>query len=93
MGSSVPQAKRESRLVGKVCDLYKGMKPIYQSCSRLRASLGSSLIRDTDGSRYYVLSMDFVTYDDDDSINDVSNYGLGYFLYEEVLFGIITWGY
>jgi hypothetical protein len=28
------------------------MKLIYQSCSRLRAALGSSLIRDTDGSRY-----------------------------------------
>jgi hypothetical protein len=29
--------------------------------------------------------------DDDDSINDVSNYGFWYFLYVEVLFGIITW--
>jgi hypothetical protein len=28
------------------------MKLIYQPCSRLRAALGSSLIRDTDGSRY-----------------------------------------
>jgi hypothetical protein len=27
------------------------MKLIYQLCSRLRAALGSSLIRDTDGSR------------------------------------------
>jgi hypothetical protein len=32
-----------------------------------------------------------VTDDDDGSINDVSNYGVWYFLYEEVLFGIITW--
>jgi hypothetical protein len=29
--------------------------------------------------------------DDDGSINDVYNYGFLYFLYEEVLFGIITW--
>jgi hypothetical protein len=39
--------------VGKVCDLCRGMKLIYQSCSRLRATLGSFLIRDRDGSRYY----------------------------------------
>jgi hypothetical protein len=32
-----------------------------------------------------------VTDDDDGSINDVSNNGFWYFLYEEVLFGIITW--
>jgi hypothetical protein len=40
--------------------------------------------------------MDLVIDDDDDddddgSINDVSNYGCWYFLYEEVLVGIITW--
>jgi hypothetical protein len=29
--------------------------------------------------------------DDDGSINDVSNYGFWYFLYEEILFRIITW--
>jgi hypothetical protein len=28
---------------------------------------------------------------DDGSINDASNYGFWYFLYEEILFGIITW--
>jgi hypothetical protein len=32
--------------------LQRVVKLIYQSCSRLRAALGSSLIRDTDGSRY-----------------------------------------
>jgi hypothetical protein len=31
--------------------------------------------------------------DDDGSINDGSNCGFLYFLYEEVLFGIITWVY
>jgi hypothetical protein len=35
--------------------------------------------------------MDLVTYDDDGSLNDISNYGFWYFLYEEVLFGITTW--
>jgi hypothetical protein len=39
-----------------------------------------------------VLFMDLVT-DDDGSINDVSNYGFWYFLYEEVLLRIITWVY
>jgi hypothetical protein len=29
--------------------------------------------------------------DDDGSINDVSIYCFGYFLYEEVLVGMITW--
>jgi hypothetical protein len=37
----------------KMCDLYRRMELIYQSCSRLRAALGAPLIRDTDGSRYY----------------------------------------
>jgi hypothetical protein len=32
--------------------LQRVVKLIYQSCSRLRAALGSSLIRDTDGLRY-----------------------------------------
>jgi hypothetical protein len=39
--------------MGKVCDLCRGMKLIYQSCSRLREALGAPLIRDTDGSRCY----------------------------------------
>jgi hypothetical protein len=33
-----------------------------------------------------------VIVDDDVSINDGSNHGFLYFLYEEVHFGIITWG-
>jgi hypothetical protein len=52
MGSSSLLAERESRLMGKVCDLYRGIKLIYQTFSRLRAALGSSLIRDTDDLRY-----------------------------------------
>jgi hypothetical protein len=36
---------------------------------------------------------DAMEVDDDDSFNDGSNCGFWYFLYEEVLFGIITWGY
>jgi hypothetical protein len=36
--------------------------------------------------------VDLVIDDDDDgSINDVSNYEFWYFLYEEIIFGIITW--
>jgi hypothetical protein len=46
------------------------------------------MVRDT-----IVLFMVMVTDDDDGSINDDSNYGFWYFLYEEVLFGIITWAY
>jgi hypothetical protein len=52
MGSSVLRAERESQLVGKVYNLCRGKKLIYQPCSRLRAALGSSLIRDTDDLRY-----------------------------------------
>jgi hypothetical protein len=52
MGSIALRAERESQLVGKVCNLYRGKKQIYQSCSRLRAALGSSFIRDTYGLRY-----------------------------------------
>jgi hypothetical protein len=52
MRSSALRVERESRLVGKVCNLCRGMKLIYQSCSRLRATLGSSLIRDIDDLRY-----------------------------------------
>jgi hypothetical protein len=37
-----------------------------------------------------VLFMDLVI-DDDGSINDVSNYGFWYLLYDEVHFGITTW--
>jgi hypothetical protein len=62
------QAGKGSRLMGKVCDICSGMKLIYQPCSRLRAALGSSLIRYTDDLRYNGSINDF-GYDDD---NDVS---------------------
>jgi hypothetical protein len=39
--------------MGKVCVLCRGMKLIYQSCSRLRVALGAPLIRDTDDLRSY----------------------------------------
>jgi hypothetical protein len=55
------------------------MKLIYQSCLRLRAALGAPFIRYT-----------MVTIDDDGFVNDDSGYGFWYFLYEEVLLGILT---
>ena len=67
MESRDPRVERESRLMGKVCDLCREMKLIYQSCSRLRATLGSSLIRDTDGSRCYGSIYGF-GYDDDNDV-------------------------
>jgi hypothetical protein len=53
--------------MGKVCDLCRGMKLIYQSCSRLRMALGSSLIRDTDGLRCND-SINGLWFDDDNDI-------------------------
>jgi hypothetical protein len=52
IGPCKTEARKGSRLMGKVCDLYRGMKLVYQSCSRLRVALGSSLIRDIDDLRY-----------------------------------------
>jgi hypothetical protein len=50
------------------------MKLIYQPCSRLRAALGSSLIRDTDGSIYsgsiyYFGSMMIIMFLDEEMIH------------------------
>jgi hypothetical protein len=53
--------------MGKVCNLCRGMKMIYQSCSRLRAALGSSLIRDTYDLRHNG-SIDGFGYDDDNDV-------------------------
>jgi hypothetical protein len=33
--------------MGKVCDLCRVLKPVYQTCPQLRAALGSSFIRRT----------------------------------------------
>jgi hypothetical protein len=55
-----------------VCDLCRGMKLIYQSCSRLRAALGSSLISRT-------LDIFMMMINDDDY-----KYDLWYFLLEGV---------
>jgi hypothetical protein len=48
---SSPRAERESRLVGKVCDLYRGNETDISVVLTVMSGLGSSLIRDTDGSR------------------------------------------
>jgi hypothetical protein len=53
------------------------MKLIYQSCSRLRAALGSSLIRDTDGSIY------------NGSIYDFGSMMIMMFLDEEMVHGLV----
>jgi hypothetical protein len=61
------QAGNRSQLMGKVCDLCRGMKLIYQSCSWLRATMGAPLIRDTDDLRYND-SIDGFGYDDDNDV-------------------------
>jgi hypothetical protein len=58
------------------------VKLIYQPCSRLRAALGSSLIRDTNGSRY------------NGSIYDIGSMMIMMFLDEEMVHGLViakTW--
>jgi hypothetical protein len=58
------------------------VKLIYQPCSRLRAALGSSLIRDTNGSRY------------NGSIYDFGSMMMMRFLDEEMIHGLViakTW--
>jgi hypothetical protein len=53
------------------------VKLIYQPCSRLRAALGSSLIRDTNGSRY------------NGSIYDIGSMIIMMFLDEEMVHGLV----
>jgi hypothetical protein len=68
--------------MGKVCNLCRGKKLIYQPCSRLRATLGSSLIRDTDDLRY------------NGFINDFGSMMIMMFLDEEMSHGLViakTW--
>jgi hypothetical protein len=75
MGRLEPRAERETRFVGKVCDIFRVLKLVYQSCSQLRAALGSSLIR-----RTLVNFMMMVS-------NGGYNFDLWYFLLEGVLLG------
>jgi hypothetical protein len=60
--------------VGKVCNLYRVLL-VYQPCSRLRAVLGSPLIRITVDTYMMIVN-------DDDY-----NYGIWYFLLEGVILG------
>jgi hypothetical protein len=53
IGSCKPRLERDHSSWVKCATSAEGMKLIYQPCSRLKAALGSSLIRDTDGSRCY----------------------------------------
>jgi hypothetical protein len=50
--SCKPRLERDHGSWVKCVTSAEGMKLIYQSCSRLRAALGSFLIRDTDDMRY-----------------------------------------
>jgi hypothetical protein len=62
--------------------LQRVVKLVYQPCSRLRAALGSSLIRDTNGSRY------------NGSIYDIGSMMIMMFLDEEMVHGLViakTW--
>ena len=62
--------------------LQRVVKLVYQPCSRLRAALGSSLIRDTNGSRY------------NGSIYDFGSMIIMMFLDEEMIHGLViakTW--
>jgi hypothetical protein len=52
MGISSPGQKGNHDSWVKCATSTEGMKLIYQPCSRLRAALGSSLIRDTDVMRH-----------------------------------------
>ena len=67
MGSSAPRAERESWFMGKVCDLCRGMKLIYQPCSRLRVALGAPLIIDRDDLKYNA-SIDGFGFNDDNDV-------------------------
>jgi hypothetical protein len=62
MGSSALRAERESRLVGKLYNLCR-MLETGMSCSRLRAALGSSLIRRTLGTFKMMVNDDGYNYD------------------------------
>ena len=57
------RAERESWLVGKVCDLYRVLETGNQSCSRLRAAVGSSLIRRTLFTYMIMVNNDGYKYD------------------------------
>jgi hypothetical protein len=53
--------------MGKVCDLCRGMKLIYQPCSWLRVAFGAPLIRDRDDLRYNG-SIDGFGFNDDNDV-------------------------
>ena len=58
--------------------LQRVVKLIYQPCSRLGAALGSSLIRDTNGSRH------------NGSIYDLGSMMIMMFLDEEMVYGLVN---
>jgi hypothetical protein len=77
MGIISPRAERESRLVGKVCDLCKGLETDISAVLTVMSGLGSSLIRDTDGLRY------------NDFIYGFGSMMIMFFLDEEMVHGLV----
>jgi hypothetical protein len=69
------RAEWESRLVGKVCNLYRVLETGSQPSSHLRAALGSSLITRTLDTFMMMVN------------NDGYNYDFWYFLLEGVHLG------
>jgi hypothetical protein len=82
MGISSPRAETGITAHGQsVRPLQRVVKLIYQPCSRLRAALGSSLIRDTPNTLWMMTLMLMVNDGD-------FNYVFWYFLSEEVRLGL-----
>jgi hypothetical protein len=75
IGSGQPRLERESRLVGKVCNLCRVLETGISHVLTVKSSLGSSLIRRTLDTLMMMVT------------NDNYNSGLWYFLLERVLLG------
>jgi hypothetical protein len=61
------------------------MKLICQSCSWLRAALGSPLIRDTAGSRHNN-SINGIWFDDDNDVSSMRKWFMGWLLLKPSFF-------
>jgi hypothetical protein len=75
MGSLDPRAERESRLVGKVCNLYRVLETSISTVLTVKSSLG--ILFDYNNSGYFMMMVTDNEY----------NRGFWYFLLEGVLLG------